>query len=154
MKKIIFSMFIMIGLNACTPPFIENNYKLEKIDGYEMPVCVNHPQTIKEIKSPEYDFGTCGRMVMTKPAEYEILDGECDILEPEIVSYDYCLANLPKKVFLVEKTKDGIKECYDINNKVELPILYCQKDMINIQNVNTYTSVVQRTNVSQRMTLY
>ena len=42
--------------------------------------------------------------------------------------YDNCIAQLPYPVNFVEKEKDGTKICYDKNNKIELPILYCQKD--------------------------
>ena len=155
MKKITFLAFICLSLSGCIQPITEqNNYRLEKLDGYEIPVCVNRPTKVRLVKQAKYDVNTCGNWVLSTPEEYEILDGECDTLQPEIVSYNYCLERLPKPVHLVEKKKDDMTICYDRNNKVELPILYCQKDMISIQNVNTSTYVIQRTNVSQRMTLY
>ena len=155
MKNTIFVISVATFLSGCIQPITEqNNYTLEKLDGYEVPVCVNRPVKVRQVNQAKYDVNTCGNWIMTEPAQYEVLNGECDKKEPEIVPYEYCLVNMPKKVFLVERTKEGVKECYDMNNKVELPILYCQKDMISIQNVNTYTSVVQRTNVSQSMTLY
>ena len=155
MKKVKFLALACLGLGGCMQPIIEqNNYKLEKLDGYEVPVCVNHPTKVRLVKQARYDVNACGNWVLSTPEEYEVLDDTCNILKPEIVSYDYFLERLPKPVHLVEKKKDDMTICYDRNNKIELPILYCQKDMISIQNVNTSTYVTQRTNVSQKMTLY
>ena len=64
-------------------------------------------------------------------------------------SYDCCINQLPYPVNLVEKENDGAKICYDKNNKIELPILYCQKDHNVFVNVDTNLNVKQTTNVSQ-----
>lgn len=88
-------------------------------------------------------MGTCGSYRV--PDEYEELDGECDVLMPEVVSYSYCLAELPKPVHLVEKQEKDMTICYDRNNKVELPISYCQKDINVYQSTHVTTRVTQAT---------
>ena len=150
MKKITL-LITVLTLFGCTKDKV--NFTLEKRDGYDMPVCVMHQYKVKVTKTEGFHIDSCGRNIKD-PEEYEILTDKCNVIEPVVVSYDYCLANMPKQVHLVEKKKDDMTICYDRNNKVELPILYCQKDMINVQNVSTYTAVTQRTNVSQKMTLY
>ncbi len=43
--------------------------------------------------------------------------------------------------------------CYDRNDKIELPILYCQKDMVNIQTTDVTTNVIQQIKVSNKTVL-
>ena len=142
MKKILLVLFVFV-LSGCAERKIINNYSLEKYNGTEVPVCVNRPKRAKMVRMASTKFGTCG--AYTVPAEYEELDGECDILAPEIVSYSYCLAELPKPVHLVEKQEKDMTICYDRNNKVELPISYCQKDINVFQSTNVTTRVTQAT---------
>ena len=61
-------------------------------------------------------------------------------------SYDCCITQLPYPVNLIEKEKDGVKVCYDKNNKIELPILYCQKDHnVNVDVNVSQTSIMKNT---------
>jgi hypothetical protein len=110
-------------------------YKLEKYNGSEVPVCINYQQEVKVVKEGWYDTDDCGNEVYI-PAQYESIKNSCNATHAKVVSYDYCLERLPKPSHLVEKKKDDMTICYDRNNKVELPILYCQKDMVNIQTVS------------------
>ena len=152
MRTIILITLLSI-ISGCAQYQNKTDFKLEKHDGYDMPVCVMYQYEVEITKPAGFEYDSCGKVIKT-PEEYKILTDKCSLIEPKIVNYDYCLSNLPKQVHLVEKKKDDMTICYDRNNKVELPILYCQKDMINVQNVNTYTSVTQRTNVLQKMVLY
>lgn len=140
MKHIGILVSVML-LAGCAKYGIINNYSLETYNGSEVPVCVNYPKRVKIVR-PEYKaMGVCGEF--TAPAEYEELNGECDMLAPEAVSYSYCLAELPKPVHLVEKQEKDMTICYDRNNHVQLPISYCQKDINVIQNTNISTHVSQ-----------
>jgi len=134
MKK--YSLFLACLLCGCV---MEQNrtmdvYKLEKYNGSEVPVCINYQQKVKVVKEGWYDIDDCGNEIYT-PATYEPIKNSCNATHAKVVSYDYCLAQLPKPVHLVEKKKDDMTICYDRNNKIELPILYCQKDNVNIQTV-------------------
>lgn len=128
-------------LTGCAEYSVINNYSLEKFNDSEVPVCVNYPQRVKKVGYAYQTKGVCGPIQI--PAEYEVLDGECDALAPEVVSYSYCLAQMPKPVHLVEKQEKDMTICYDRNNHVELPISYCQKDINVIQNTNVTTRVSQ-----------
>ncbi len=134
MKK--YSLFLACLLCGCV---MEQNrtmdvYKLEKYNGSEVPVCINYQQKVKVVKEGWYDVDDCGNEIYT-PATYEPIKNSCNATHAKVVSYGYCLAQLPKPVHLVEKKKDDMTICYDRNNKIELPILYCQKDNVNIQTV-------------------
>ena len=144
-------LFMLLFICGCSEYRTLNEYKLEKYKNSEVPVCVNYRHRMKLVKdnSRFVTVDACGEEHRV-PDEYEEADSFCSTLEPEVVSYNHCLAELPKPVHLVEKKVGDITICYDRNNKVELPILYCQKDMINIQTVTTSTNVFQRTNVSQK----
>lgn len=143
MKKI-WNVFTLIVLAGCaeTNYRVVHNYKLEKYQNSEVPVCVDYKQTFKIAEYSWVDVDECNNETLV-PEKYEPTGRTCDILTKEIVPYSYCLATLPKPVILVKKKKDDMTICYDRNNKVELPILYCQKDMINIQTTNVHTSVTQ-----------
>lgn len=148
MKKIC-TVFILIGLTGCaeTNYRVVHNYKLEKYQNSEIPVCVDYKQTFKITEYSWVDVDECDNEILV-PEKHEPTGRACDILTKELVPYSYCLAKLPKPVVLVEKKKDDMTICYDRNNKVELPILYCQKDMISIQMTNVHTSVAQTQNTS------
>lgn len=107
---------------ACVQYKSVGKYQLEKLPGYEVPVCVNYSGVVRD-NSTWIDIGGQDRN------KEETLDTKN--MEKRIVSYSYCLEKLPKQVHLVEKKEKDMTICYDRNNKVELPILYCQKD-INI----------------------
>lgn len=143
MKRVFGLMAICVVLTGCMEQKIINNYSLEKYNGSEVPVCVNYPKRVKVVRPGYMAMGTCGNFRV--PDEYEELDGECDALMPEVVSYSYCLAELPKPVHLVEKQEKDMTICYDRNNKVELPISYCQKDINVYQSTNVTTRVTQAT---------
>ena len=130
MKKIIFLAFFSLILSGCGYAIV-NNYKLEKYNNSEMPVCVNYAQRLKVVKPSLSYLDDCGNKKI-KPAKYKSSYRQCDVFEPEVVSYSYCLENLPKPVHLVEKQVGDMTICYDRNNGIELPILYCQKDTVNI----------------------
>ena len=147
MKKTLLMLFVFV-VSGCAERGVLNNYSLEKYNGSEIPVCVNHPKRVKVVRPGYRAMGVCG--TFSVPAEYEELNGECEVMEPQVVSYSYCLAQLPKPVHLVEKKVGDMTICYDRINKVELPILYCQKDMINIQTTEVTTNVVQQTKVSNK----
>lgn len=143
MKKALFLAFVLCGC-AMEQTDTINKYKLEKYNGSDVPVCVNYQQDARLVKSGWYDTDTCGNEVYV-PDEYEPITGVCNKTRTRVVSYDYCLAQLPKPVHLVEKRLGDITICYDRNNKIDLPILYCQKDMMNIQTTNVETNVFQQT---------
>ena len=146
MKKI---LIVFALLSGCVEYRVIHNYKLEKYKNSEVPVCVDYKQRLKVAEKSYVAIDACENEILI-PEAYEETGRMCDILEEEVVGYSYCLASLPKPVHLVEKKKDDMTICYDRNNKVELPILYCQKDMINIQMTNVETAVTQQTNVLQK----
>ncbi len=129
MKKIFILLAMMI--TGCAYNDTINHYKLEKINGSPVPLCVNYPQRVKIISYASFEMDDCGNEKEI-PAIYEPIQGACSTLSPVIVSYDYCLRQLPLPLHLVEKQVKDMRICYDRNNGVELPISYCQKDM----NVN------------------
>ena len=134
MKK--YSLFLACLLCGCAmePNRTMDVYKLEKYNGSEVPVCINYQQKVKVVKEGWQDVDDCGNEIYT-PATYEPIKNPCNTTHAKVVSYDYCLAQLPKPVHLVEKKKDDMTIYYDRNNKIELPILYCQKNNVNIQTV-------------------
>ncbi|MBQ1997164.1 MAG: hypothetical protein II238_01810 [Alphaproteobacteria bacterium] len=156
MKKILLVLFVFV-LSGCAERKIINNYSLEKYNGSEVPVCVNRPKLVKvvDVGGVKYDSNrqmitdSCG-IAVKFPPKYEELKSECEALPTTVVSYSYCLSELPKPVHLVEKKVGDMTICYDRNNKVELPILYCQKDMVNIQTTDVTTNVIQQTKVSNK----
>jgi len=146
MKKSV--LFITMILFGCQYEIV-NDYRLEKYHNSEVPVCVNYAKRVKIIENAYSELDMCGNTKHT-PAKYKETDRFCDIFEPQVVSYNYCLSNLQKPVHLVEKKVGDMTICYDRNNKVELPILYCQKDMINIQTTEVHTNVLQQTKVNNK----
>lgn len=40
-------------------------------------------------------------------------------------SYGCCVAQLPYPMNLVEQRRNGVTICYDKNNKIEVPMFYC-----------------------------
>ncbi len=135
MRKLCKCLFVLLLLQGCVEPSrtIEV-YKLEKYNGSEVPVCISYQQKAKLVSEDWYDVDTCGNEIHV-PAQYEPIASSCDTRQVKIVPYDYCLATLPKPVHLVEKKEKDMTICYDRNNKVELPISYCQKDSVQITNV-------------------
>jgi len=129
-KVLLFTLGLF--LSACSHDVIYHRYRFETVD--DVYVCVDN-QT---------------------PGEYNSLTGELVEKESFVVekvvmnSYDHCISQLPYPLNLVEKKKDGITICYDKNNKVELPVLYCQKDHNVIVNVDNNINMTQTTNVSQK----
>ena len=146
MKKATLLVFVLCGC-AMEQTDTINKYKLEKYNGSEVPVCVNYQQDARLVKSGWYDTDACGN-------EIYIPEDTCNKVRTKIVPYDYCLAQLPKPVHLVEKKLGDITICYDRNNKVDLPILYCQKDMINIQTTDVHTNVFQQTKLNNQNIFY
>ncbi len=130
-SKLLLISFSLL-LCACSHDVTYHRYRFETVD--DVYLCVDN-QT---------------------PGEYNSITGklvEKDSLVVEKVvmnSYDYCINQLPYPLNLVEKKKDGITVCYDKNNKIELPVLYCQKDQNIIVNVNNDINMQQTTNVSQK----
>lgn len=152
MKKATLLVFVLCGC-AMEQTDTINKYKLEKYNGSEVPVCVNYQQDARLVKSGWYDTDACGNEIYI-PDEYEPIKDTCNKVRTKIVPYDYCLAQLPKPVHLVEKKLGDITICYDRNNKVDLPILYCQKDMINIQTTDVHTNVFQQTKLNNQNIFY
>lgn len=151
MKKISFlTLFILYG--CVTQSDTINTYKLEKFNGSEVPVCVNYQQDAEIIQPGYWDIDTCGNTIQI-PTQYKPVQNEYHPIRTSVVPYNYCLETLPKPVHLVEKKVGDMTICYDRNNKVELPILYCQKDMINIQTTDVHTNVFQQTRVSNKTTI-
>ncbi len=135
MQKIWLCVFISCLLQGCVEPVRTIDvYKLEKYKGSEVPVCVNYRQKVNLIREGWYDTDACGNETYM-PAEYEPIKTSCNTNFVRVVSYDKCLAQLPLPIHLVEKKEKNMTICYDRNNKVELPILYCQKDNIQIMNL-------------------
>lgn len=128
MKKL-YVVCLAFFVSACIQYNSIEKYKLEKLPGYEMPVCVNYSKVVRE-RPTWIDIGGEDRNRIEE-------DDSIDSFSRQIVSYSYCLERLPKQVHLVEKKKNDMTICYDRNNKVELPILYCQKDM----NIRVYQEV-------------
>lgn len=137
-------MALALIMTGCAEYRIVNNYSLEKYNDSEVPVCVNYPKRVKIVKPGYSATDICGNSISV-PAEYEDSDRLCDIMDPEVVSYSHCLAELPKPVHLVEKQEKDMTICYDRNNKVQLPISYCQKDINVFQSTNVTTRVTQAT---------
>ena len=81
---------------------ILNDYRLEKYKGSEVPVCVDYRKRVKIVKESYVEQDVCGN-IRYVPSKYKETERLCDILEPQVVSYNYCLAQLPKPVHLVEK---------------------------------------------------
>ena len=135
MKRIQWIMMVILCGCVMEPNKTIDVYKLEKYNNSEVPVCIHYQQKVKVIKDGWYDTDACGNETYT-PAQYEPIKNGCNTTHAKVVSYDYCLAQLPKPIHLVEKKKEDMTICYDRNNKIELPILYCQKDNINIQTVS------------------
>lgn len=138
MKKYIVSCTILL-LCACQHSVIIHRYRFETIgDAF---VCVDNQSDGK------YDSIT----------DEIIEENDGKIVNKAVMdSYDECVRQLPLPVNFVEKKKDGTTVCYDKNNKIELPILYCQKDhnvsvMVNVDN---NISMKQMMSVSQRNALY
>ena len=127
MKKL-FLISLFFTLSGCIEYRSINTYKLEKVKGYEIPVCVSYSQRARINTATWIDIGGKDR------TNVEIDDN----VSKDIVSYSYCLEELPKQVHLVEKKVNDMTICYDRNNKVELPILYCQKDKNIYQNISVY----------------
>lgn len=148
MKKI-FCCLCLLFLCGCAEYTIVSDYKLEKWEDSEVPVCVSYPRRVKIERKAFEEVDACGNVV-TPSVEYKDTGELCDVFEPEVVSYNYCLSRLAKPVHLVEKKVNDMTICYDRNNKIDLPILYCQKDMINIQTVDVQTNVVQKTKVNNK----
>jgi hypothetical protein len=150
-NKIMFLLFVIL-VSGCTRYEIVHNYKLEKFKDSDIPVCVDYSQRMEIIEDSYIAIDECENQKVI-PEEVAVTDRICDVFVPKVVSYSYCLSELPKPVHLVEKKVGDMTICYDRNNKVELPILYCQKDMINIQmtDVKTSMSVTQSTNVLQKI---
>ena len=132
----IYLLLISLVIFGCakTPTTTIEVYKLEKYNDSEVPVCINYKQNVKVLKDAYFGTDVCGNTSYV-PMQYEPIKNGCNESNVKVVAYDYCLAQLPKPVHLVTKTKDDMTICYDRNNKVELPILYCQKDMVNIQSI-------------------
>lgn len=121
----------MFFISGCIRYESVYTYKLEKLKGYEVPVCVSYSQIASVNDAAWIDIGGEDR------ADVKI-DGS---VSKEIVSYSYCLERLPKQIHLVEKKVNDMTICYDRNNKVELPILYCQKDRNIYQNISQSVSI-------------
>lgn len=149
MNKTLISSLLVLLFGCTEYNNILHDYRLEKYNGSEIPVCVEYEQEFDVVKQGYYDVDTCGNDVYV-PAQYEPVKDPCSQTKKRVVSYDYCLAQMSKPVHLVERKKDDMTICYDRNNKIELPILYCQKDMINIQVTDVNTHVTQKTNVLQK----
>jgi len=113
-------------ISGCVRYEYTDEYVLKKLPGYEIPVCVNNSKLIRQ-DSAWLD-------IARNDTEKTNDTGSVENNSYQIVSYSYCLARLPKQVHLVEKREKDMTICYDRNNKVELPILYCQKD-INIYQI-------------------
>ncbi len=136
MKKYISYCGIAFLLCGCAENYVVlNNYSLETFNDSEVPVCVNTPRRVIQIAAPFTATDQCGNQVEI-PGEYEESGRLCDVMAKQVVSYSYCLAQMPKPVHLVEKKDGDMTICYDRNNKVKLPIMYCQKDMNVIQTVS------------------
>ena len=124
MKKCTIALTLLLGACVVEQNRIIDVYKLEKYNGSEAPVCVNYQQKVNVIKEGWYDTDKCGNEIY-HPAQYEPIKNECNSTRAKVVSFDYCLAQLSKPVYLVEKKKEDMTICYDRNNKIELPITYC-----------------------------
>ena len=127
-KLLLLNLCLFLG--ACSHDVIYHRYRLETVD--DVYLCIDN-QTPGEYNS------------WTK----ELVEKDSMAVEKVVMdSYDYCIAQLPYPLNLTEKEKNGEKVCYDKNNKVELPILYCQKDHNVMVNVDTNTNVnVRQTSV-------
>ena len=145
MKKILF-LFGVFCSGCMIEPTTIDSYVLEKYNGSEIPVCIEYQQEAEIVKDGYWETDSCGNDVYV-PDKYEVLKDKCSKKTARVVPYDYCLSRLPKPIFLVEKKIGEMTICYDRNNKVELPILYCQKDMINIQTTEVQTNVFQQTRI-------
>ena len=136
MKKYIIYSCITFLLCGCAKNYVVlNNYSLEQFNDSEVPVCVNTPKRVIQKAAPFIAIDQCGNEFEV-PGKYEESERLCDVLEKQVVSYSYCLAQMPKPVHLVEMKDGDMTICYDRNNKVKLPIMYCQKDMNVIQTVS------------------
>lgn len=116
---------LCLVLCACNKDVIYHRYRLETVD--DVYLCIDN-QTPGEYNSWTKELVETDSMSVKKV----VMD-----------SYDYCIAQLPYPLNLTEKEKDGEKICYDKNNKVELPVLYCQKDHNVMVNVDTNVNVSQ-----------
>lgn len=135
MRKVWHIILFSCSLQGCMEPMQTIDvYKLEKYNGSEVPVCINYQQKVNIVKPGWYDVDSCGNEIYI-PAEYEPVKNTCSVTKTRVVSYDYCLERLPMPIHLVEKKENDITICYDRNNKVELPISYCQKDNVQIMNI-------------------
>jgi hypothetical protein len=143
MKKILFVLFILAG---CAEYRLTNDFLLERYNESEVPVCVAHPRYVKMVAPNQSVVDMCDTE-HSLATGYKNTDRLC---VKKVVPYSYCLSQLPKPVHLVEKRVGDMTICYDRNNKIELPILYCQKDMVNIQTTDVTTNVIQQTKVSNK----
>ena len=128
MKKILLIIlcFLVCGCRNVT----RHEYRFETID--DAFLCVDNQFT------EEYNPFT---------KEYTEIDFEGKFI---METYDNCIAQLPYPPNFIEKEKEGTKICYDKNNKIELPVLYCQKDhnvMVNVVNdINMSQTSVMKNN--------
>ena len=143
MKNIFYISITLVSftLTGCSDGSrIANRYSLESLNGYDVPVCVNRPIYVKGV-TVSAQRGSLKRYDLS----YEAIEGSDKMLEPIIVTYEYCLEQMPLQVHLVEKKDGDMTICYDRNNKIKLPLEYCQKDINVIQqtsvNVKTSTNV-------------
>ena len=125
MKKLEVILFACL-VSACAQYRSIEKYRLEKAPGYDVAVCIGYSHVVRENAS-WMDIGGADRH---KTEDVDLKD-----MERQVVPYSYCLERLPKQVHLVEKKEKDMTICYDRNNKVELPILYCQKDVNVSQTV-------------------
>ena len=139
---------LFLCLCGCVRHTIINDYKLETYNNAEVPSCVNYRYRVALKPHSREIVDEC-----LIPGAFDVENDDCKTLPTRVVNYKHCLKNLPKPVHLVEKTENNMKICYDRNNKIRLPISYCQKDMINynIVNVNTNVNMKQSTSVNNKL---
>lgn len=146
MKKIFLCLALFLTACSANKTITQNNYSLEKYAGSEIPVCVNRPVVLIEKIAPcsGNSISACARDMCGKIIDngvYEPSNDVCDILEPEVVSYAYCLQHTPKPPHLVIKTEKDMISCYDRNNKILLPVQFCLPDTNVGVSVRNFTSL-------------
>lgn len=140
MNKLSSLVLLTVVLAACSKKtLVEHRFTMKYYGDSEVQVCVDDPVLLVELDKKQID------------AYYDTIDGipfqistnPEDILESEVVDYEFCLPQ-DKKIrnFSTKKIND-VEVCYERISKIELPMSYCLPDTNVNVNVSQYTSVSQ-----------